>query len=100
MREQLYIKDVLRVLSESHKYRLVLSEKIKNKEGKSKINKVYFFNQAQSIEDNKIQTHKNRRFLGIDNVNLGNEIEAAVQTYYPELMSSGKKNFVEFINKE
>jgi len=30
----------------------------------------------------------------VDNVNLGNEIEAAVQTYYPELMSANKKNFV------
>ncbi len=38
--------------------------------------------------------------MGIDNVNLGYEIEAAVQTYYPELMSRKKKNFVEFINKE
>lgn len=38
--------------------------------------------------------------MGVDNVNLGNEIEAAVQTYYPELMNSKKKNFVEFINKE
>eukprot|EP00347_Sterkiella_histriomuscorum_P003195 403365226 len=68
---------------------------------KSAENNNYFFNQAEKIQDNKIQTHKNsRRFLGVDNVNLGNEIEAAVQTYYPELMSSTKKNFVEFINKE
>jgi len=53
-------------------------------------NKNYFFNKAEKLEDNKIQTHKNsRRFLGIDNVNLGNEIEAAVQTYHPELMKQG-----------
>eukprot|EP00347_Sterkiella_histriomuscorum_P020820 403336341 len=105
--DQLHIKEVIRLLHDTHKYRLVRTTELKQRENKDKglikvaQNNNYFFNQAEKIQDNKIQTHKNsRRFLGVDNVNLGNEIEAAVQTYYPELMSSTKKNFVEFINKE
>ena len=60
----------------------------------------YFFNKAEKLEYNKIQTHKKtKRFLGIDNINLGNEIEAAVQTYRPELLTN-RKNFVQHINRE